>query len=109
MVRHDVDSILAQRTRSVSDESDESVQHSVANNSEASSQSESSHASSYSGKCSDWNLINFLKFRQMEDNWSADKQKEHGTYTKTLGKIAGSESSEYRSMAVSALKIFPVK
>ncbi|CAB5180502.1 unnamed protein product [Rhizophagus irregularis] len=43
----------------------------------------------------------------MEDNWSADKQKEHGTYTKTLGKIAGSESSEYRSMAVSALKIFP--
>ncbi|CAG8670881.1 13296_t:CDS:2 [Funneliformis mosseae] len=43
----------------------------------------------------------------MEDNWSADKQKEHGTYTKTLGKIAGSESSEYRSMAVSALKNFP--
>ncbi|GES85296.1 hypothetical protein GLOIN_2v1739297 [Rhizophagus clarus] len=43
----------------------------------------------------------------MEDNWSADKQKEHGTYTKTLGKIAVSESSEYRSMAVSALKIFP--
>ncbi|POG56307.1 hypothetical protein GLOIN_2v1791852 [Rhizophagus irregularis DAOM 181602=DAOM 197198] len=52
MVRHDVDSILAQRTRSVSDESDESVQHSVANNSEASSQSESSHASSYSGSSS---------------------------------------------------------
>ena len=42
----------------------------------------------------------------MEDNWSADKQKEHGTYTKTLDKIAGSELSEYRSMAVSALKIF---
>jgi len=60
-------------------------------------------------ECLDWNLINFLKFRQMEDNWSADKQKEHGTYTKTLGKIAVSESSEYRSMAVSALKIFPVK
>ncbi|RIA99290.1 hypothetical protein C1645_811783 [Glomus cerebriforme] len=46
MVRHDVDSILAQRTQSVSDKSDESDQH----NSEASSQSESSHESSYSGK-----------------------------------------------------------
>ena len=52
MVRHDVDSILAQRTQSVSDESDESDQHSVANNSEASNQSESSHASSYSGSSS---------------------------------------------------------
>ncbi|RGB36793.1 hypothetical protein C1646_757676 [Rhizophagus diaphanus] len=31
MVRHDVDSILAQRTQSASDKSDESDQHSVAN------------------------------------------------------------------------------
>jgi hypothetical protein len=60
-------------------------------------------------ECSDWNLINFLKFRRVENNWSADKQKEHSTYTKSLGKIAGDKSSEHRSMAVSALKVFPVK
>src|SRR5947209_4974396 len=47
MVRHDVDSILAQRTESASDKSDQSDQHSVANNSEASSQLESSHESFY--------------------------------------------------------------
>ncbi|CAB4379861.1 unnamed protein product [Rhizophagus irregularis] len=47
MVRHDVDSILAQRTQSVSDESDESDQHSVANNSEASSQSEGNDSVDY--------------------------------------------------------------
>ncbi|GES87006.1 hypothetical protein GLOIN_2v1791852 [Rhizophagus clarus] len=52
MVRHDVDSILAQRTQSASDDSDESDQYSVANNSEASSQSKSSHESSYSGSSS---------------------------------------------------------
>ena len=42
MVRHDVDSILAQRTQSVSNESDQE------NQPEASSQSESSHVNSYS-------------------------------------------------------------
>jgi len=42
----------------------------------------------------------------MEDNWSADKQKEHATYSR---RFADGESSEYQSMAISALKNFPDK
>ncbi|CAB4427758.1 unnamed protein product [Rhizophagus irregularis] len=57
-------------------------------------------------ECSDWTLLSFLKFRQKEDNWTADKMKEHNTYTRTLGKISGTGTKKQQTVALSALKIF---
>ena len=57
----------------------------------------------------DWNLLNFLTFRQKEENWTEDKRKEHNTYTKSLGMIVASGASEQRPMALSALNTFTVK
>ncbi|CAI2196597.1 2101_t:CDS:2, partial [Funneliformis geosporum] len=45
-----------------------------------------------------WNLLNFLKFRHKEENWTASKQKEHNCYVMTLGMIAGTGLSEMRPM-----------
>ena len=57
----------------------------------------------------EWSLFGFLKFRQNEDTWTGDKQKEHNSYIRTLGMIAGTGTSKQRSMAVSALRTFKVK
>ncbi|UZO12422.1 uncharacterized protein OCT59_003959 [Rhizophagus irregularis] len=69
MVRHNVDGILAQRTQSVSDESDESDQQSVANNSVASSQSESS---SYSGSSSSFFENVESRFKQIFNSFKGN-------------------------------------
>ncbi|CAG8656323.1 16678_t:CDS:2, partial [Acaulospora morrowiae] len=55
---------------------------------------------------SEWSLFKFLKFRQNEDTWTADKQKEHSTYITTLSKIARNGSSKQQPIAVSALDTF---
>ncbi|CAG8544222.1 7818_t:CDS:2 [Acaulospora colombiana] len=57
---------------------------------------------------SEWSLFKFLKFRQNEDTWTADKQKEHSTYITTLRRIAESGSSK-QPIVVSALDTFEVK
>ncbi|CAI2179004.1 9146_t:CDS:2, partial [Funneliformis geosporum] len=52
----------------------------------------------YFSDSSVWNLLNFLKFRHKEENWTASKQKEHNCYVMTLGMIAGTGLSEMRPM-----------
>ncbi len=60
-------------------------------------------------ECLDWTLLNFLNFRLKEENWTADKTKEHNTYTGTLGNITANYLGEHQSRADSALKNFTVK
>ncbi|GES75687.1 hypothetical protein GLOIN_2v1739297 [Rhizophagus clarus] len=59
-------------------------------------------------ECEDWTRLNFLNFRQKEENWTANKMREHNTYVRTLGMIAGNSSNKQQSVALSAWKIFPV-
>ncbi|CAJ0871221.1 2754_t:CDS:2 [Entrophospora sp. SA101] len=59
-------------------------------------------------ECLDWTLMDFLNFRQKEENWTVDKVKEYNMYIKTLGMLTSSGSSEHQSKAFSALKAFTV-
>ncbi|KAF0427121.1 hypothetical protein F8M41_006108 [Gigaspora margarita] len=60
----------------------------------------------YFSESCDWNLLNFLTFRQKEENWSENKQKEHNTYTRSLGTIVATGSDEQQLIALSALNGF---
>ena len=57
----------------------------------------------------EWNLLNFLTFRQKEGNWIENKRKEHNTYTRSLGTIVATGSGEQRLIALAALNGFTVK
>ncbi|CAG8649478.1 11479_t:CDS:2, partial [Acaulospora colombiana] len=50
----------------------------------------------------DWSLLNFLDFRQKEENWTVDKMREHNTYIRTLGMMERNKSSENQNIIVDA-------
>lgn len=54
---------------------------------------------------SDWNVIDFLKFRQKEANWSGNKQKEHHTYITTLRKMIKEKSSPKTSVLEASFEV----